>query len=201
MMNKPNLIRRIYDWVLHWADTPYGVPALFILSFSESSFFPVPPDVLLIALAVSKPKKAFYYASVCSAASIIGGILGYGIGWTMWEMVSSFFFDYIPGFTIQNFELIREKYELYNFWVVFTAGFTPIPYKLITITAGVFNINFVMFVIASAISRSLRFFLVSAIIYKFGAPIRTWIEKYFNLAALMFTVLLIGGFLVIKYLM
>ena len=201
MMNKPNMIRRIYDWVLHWADTPYGVPALFILSFSESSFFPVPPDVLLIALAVSKPKKAFYYASVCSAASIIGGILGYGIGWTMWEMVSSFFFDYIPGFTIQNFELIREKYELYNFWVVFTAGFTPIPYKLITITAGVFNINFVMFVIASAISRSLRFFLVSAIIYKFGAPIRTWIEKYFNLAALMFTVLLIGGFLVIKYLM
>lgn len=201
MMNKPNMIRRIYDWVLHWADTPYGVPALFILSFSESSFFPVPPDVLLIALAVSKPKKAFYYASVCSAASIIGGILGYGIGWTMWEMVSSFFFDYIPGFTIQNFELIREKYELYNFWVVFTAGFTPIPYKLITITAGVFNINFIMFVIASAISRSLRFFLVSAIIYKFGAPIRTWIEKYFNLAALMFTVLLIGGFLVIKYLM
>ncbi|MDD3045144.1 MAG: DedA family protein [Candidatus Delongbacteria bacterium] len=201
MMNKPNFIRRIYDWVLHWADTPYGVPALFLLSFSESSFFPVPPDVLLIALAVSKPKKAFYYASVCSAASIIGGILGYGIGWTLWGSVSSFFFDYIPGFTPANFELIRQKYELYNFWVVFTAGFTPIPYKLITITAGVFNINFIMFIIASAISRSLRFFLVSAIIYKFGAPIKIWIEKYFNLAALLFTVLLIGGFLIVKYFM
>ncbi|MBN2857048.1 MAG: DedA family protein [Candidatus Delongbacteria bacterium] len=200
-MNKPNIVRKIYNWVLHWADTPYGVPALFLLSFSESSFFPVPPDVLLIALAVSKPKKAFYYASVCSAASIIGGILGYGIGWTLWGAVSSFFFDYIPGFTQANFELIRQKYDLYNFWVVFTAGFTPIPYKLITITAGVFNINFIMFVFASAVSRSLRFFLVSAIIYRFGAPIKIWIEKYFNLAVTLFTLLLAGGFLIIKYFM
>lgn len=201
MMNKPNFIRKIYDWVLHWSDTPYGVPALFLLSFSESSFFPIPPDVLLIALAVSKPKKAFYYAAVCSAASIIGGILGYGIGWTMWGAVSGFFFDYIPGFTTENFEFIRQKYELYNFWVVFTAGFTPIPYKLITITAGVFNINFLMFVFASAVSRSLRFLLVSAIIYRFGSPIKMWIEKYFNLAATIFTLLMIGGFLIIKYFM
>lgn len=201
MKSRTNLIRRTYDWVLHWADTPYAVPALFILSFSESSFFPVPPDVLLIALAVSKPSKSFYYATVCSAASIAGGIFGYGIGLTLWESVSGFFFSYIPGFTHENFEIIQAKYELYNFWLVFTAGFTPIPYKLITITAGVFRINFLMFLIASAISRSLRFFLVSAIIYKFGAPIKSWIEKYFNLAATLFTALLIAGFIVVKYLM
>ena len=114
------MLKRSYDWVMHWAQTPYGVPALFILSFAESSFFPVPPDVLLIALALSIPSKAFYFAALCSIASIIGGIAGYAIGWGLWEVVQNFFFDYIPGFSHHTFELIRDKYDLYNFWVVFT---------------------------------------------------------------------------------
>lgn len=196
---RPNLVRRMYDWVLHWADTPYGVIALFILAFAESSFFPIPPDVLLIALAISKPQKAFFYALVCSVASLTGGALGYGIGWGVWEAVQGFFYSYIPGFTPERFAEVGSLYEKYNFWVVFTAGFTPIPYKIITISAGVFKINFIVFLIASVIGRSARFFLVSALIYYFGERIKGFIDKYFNLLSLAFVLLLILGFLVVKY--
>ncbi len=195
------IIKKLYDWVLHWAETPYGVPALFILSFAESSFFPVPPDVLLIALAISIPSKALFFASVCSIASVIGGIVGYGIGWGFWEIIKDFFFNYVPGFSQHVFESVREQYNIYNFWIVFTAGFTPIPYKVITISAGVFNINFPVFILASAISRSARFFLVAALIYKFGPSIRDFIEKYFNMLSYLFIILLIGGFIIIKYLL
>ncbi len=195
-----SVLRKLYDWVLHWAETPYGVPALFILSFAESSFFPVPPDVLLIALSIALPQRALYFALVCSIASICGGIAGYGIGWGIWGIVRDFFFAYVPGFTQQLFEYIREQYEQYNFWVVFTAGFTPIPYKIITVSAGVFNIHFAIFVMASAVSRSARFFIVAGLIYKFGPSIKTFIDKYFNILGYLFIILLIGGFIVIKYL-
>ena len=193
------VMRKLYDWVLHWAHTPYGAIALFILSFAESSFFPIPPDVLLIALCVGKPKKSFYFAAICSVASVLGGIFGYTLGWGFWSVVQDLFFNYIPGFTQTNFDLIRQKYELYNFWVVFTAGFTPIPYKIITISAGVFKINFFMFLIASIISRSARFFIVSTLIWKFGEKIKGFIDKYFNILSLGFVVLLILGFVVIKF--
>lgn len=192
------MLKKSYDWVMHWAQTPYGVPALFILSFAESSFFPIPPDVLLIALALSIPSKALYFAAICSVGSVVGGIAGYGIGWGLWEVVQSFFFDYIPGFSHHTFELIRDKYDLYNFWVVFTAGFTPIPYKVITISAGVFKIDFPIFVLASAISRSARFFLVGWLIFKFGAPVKKFIDKYFNIISIVFVILLVLGFVVIK---
>ena len=192
------MLRKTYDWVLHWAHTPYGVWALFILAFAESSFFPIPPDVLLIALALSIPSKALYFAAICSVASILGGMAGYGIGWGLWELVQNLFFDYVPGFSQSAFDKIQEKYELYNFWVVFSAGFTPIPYKIITISAGVFKINFPIFVLASAVSRSARFFLVGWLIYKFGAPVKGFIDKYFNLLSIIFVILLVGGFVLIK---
>jgi len=192
------MVRKTYDWVLHWAYTPYGVPALFVLSFAESSFFPIPPDILLIALALSMPSKALYFAGICSVASVLGGMAGYGIGWGLWEVVQNLFFDYVPGFSHQAFEKIKGKYELYNFWVVFTAGFTPIPYKVITISAGVFKVNFPVFVFASAASRSARFFLVGWLIYKYGAPVKDFIDRYFNVLTIVFTVLLIGGFVLIK---
>ncbi len=195
---KTGIVRKLYDWVLHWAETPYGVPALFILAFAESSFFPVPPDILLIPLAISKPKKALKFALVCSIASILGGMLGYYIGWGLWSVVQDWFFQYVPGFTHHNFELVQAKYNAWNFWVVFTAGFTPIPYKLITISAGVFKINFAIFVLASAVSRSARFFLVSGLIYIFGEKIKKFIDKYFNLLAIAFVVLLFLGFAVVK---
>jgi len=124
----------------------------------------------------------------------------YFIGLKLWYLVKDFFFTYVHGFTPEIFELIRVKYELYNFWIVFTAGFTPIPYKIITISAGVFEIGFLMFIIASIFSRSARFFLVATLIYFFGPKIKDFIEKYFNLLTILFLILLIGGFAAIKYL-
>jgi len=135
-----NYLRRLYDWILHWAETRYGVPALFLLALAESSFFPIPPDVLLIPLALGARSKAIRFALVCSVASIVGGIAGYGIGYFSWwsgaeaySAVALFFFNHIPGFTEQVFLNIQEKYEIYNFLIIFTAGFTPIPIKIITI--------------------------------------------------------------------
>jgi membrane protein YqaA with SNARE-associated domain len=194
------LVRRLYDWVLRWAETPYGAPALFMLAFAESSFFPIPPDVLLLALCVSVPAKSFRFALTASVGSVLGGVVGYGIGIGLWEAVGGYFFLYVPGFTEQAFVHVQDLFEVYDFWAVFTAGFTPIPYKVITIGSGVFGINFAVFVAASAISRSLRFFLVGWLIYRFGPAMRDFIEKYFNILTLIFMVLLIGGFVVIRHL-
>ena len=202
-----NQLRKLYNWVLHWADTKYGMPALFFLAFAESSFFPIPPDVLLIALALGHKSKAFRFALICSIGSIAGGVTGYSIGHFAWwsgEGVYSdlalFFFDHVPGFSDAVFQKIQTQYDLNNIFIVFTAGFTPIPYKIITITAGAFNINFPMFLIASSISRTARFFLVSFLIWKFGEPITDFIDRYFNLLTIVFTILLVGGFLVMKLL-
>ena len=200
-----NYLRRLYDWILHWAETKYGIPALFLLALAESSFFPIPPDVLLIPLALGARSKAIRFALVCSVASIVGGMVGYGIGYFAWwtgpqaySAVALFFFNHIPGFTEQVFQNIQEKYEIYNFLIVFTAGFTPIPFKIITISAGAFSVNFPMFLLASTVSRSARFFMVALLIRQFGEPITAFIDKYFNLLSIIFTILLIGGFLVLK---
>ena len=192
-------LRKLYDWVLSWTKKKYSSVALFVLAFAESSFFPIPPDILQIALSVSKPKKSFFYAFISSLGSILGGIFGYFIGLKLWHLLKDFFFTYIPGFTPKIFEIIQTKYELYNFWIVFTAGFTPLPYKIITISAGLFEISFIMFVIASIISRSARFFLVATLIYFFGPTIKEFIDKYFNLLTIAFFILLLGGFFVFRY--
>ena len=194
-----HLIRRMYDWVLHWAETPYGGPALFLLALVESSVFPVPPDVLLITLCISLPSRAWRYALLASIGSVIGGLLGYGIGWGAWPLVNGFFFNYIPGFTPELFSRVQELFSAYGFWVVFTAGFTPIPYKVITIGSGVFQINLAIFLIASLISRSLRFFLVAWLLHRYGPGVRGFIDRYFNLLSILFLVLLIGGVLLLKY--
>ena len=201
------LIKRLYDWVLSWSQTPYGTLALFILAFSESVFFPIPPDVLLIALALGSVAKSFRFALICTLGSVTGAFVGYGIGYYAWMTPSgeftefaNFFFNHIPGFTQKLFYSIKELYNEWDFWIVFTAGFTPIPYKVFTITSGVFDINLLMFFIASAISRGARFFLVAYLIWKFGPTIKAFIDKYFNLLAIAFTVLLVGGFVIIKYL-
>ncbi len=200
-----HLHRYLYDWVLSWADTRVGGWALGILSFAESSFFPIPPDVLLIALVLSARDRAFRFASICSGASIIGGLFGYLIGYTLWYSgnaysgIAEFFFTYIPGFNVESFLRAKIWYDAYSFWIVFTAGFTPIPYKIITITAGVAEINIYMFMIASTVSRTLRFFLVAGLIWKYGSPIREFIEKRFNLLTILFVILLVLGFIAIKY--
>ena len=201
------IIRKLYDWVLHWANTKYGAVALFILAFAESSFFPIPPDALLIALVLGSQKKAFKFAAICTVASVAGALFGYAIGHFLWWTptneftgIATFFFNNIPSFTPEAFYKIQNMYEQYDFWIIFTAGFTPIPYKIITISSGAFSINIIMFIVASVISRGARFFLVAFLIWKFGPQIKTFIDKYFNWLAIGFTVLLIGGFVAIKYL-
>ena len=193
------LVRGLYDWVLSWAETPYGTIALFLLAFAESSFFPVPPDVLLIALCIGHRERAWWFAAVCTLGSVLGGAAGYAIGWGLWGAVDWVFFDYVPGFTEEVFEKVRQHYADYDFWIVFVAAFPPIPYKVITIAAGVFTINFLMFLIASAVGRAARFFLVAGLLYIFGAPIQKFIDRWFNLLVVAFTILLIGGFVVLKY--
>lgn len=194
-----HLFRRLYDWVLHWADTPYGAPALFLLAFAESSFFPLPPDVLLIALCVARPSGAWRYAAVCSVGSVLGGMFGYFLGWGCWSFLSEYFFHYVPGFTPELFSRVQTLYAAHDFWIVFAAGFTPIPYKVITVAAGVFLINFPVFIVASLVGRSARFFLVSGLIFRYGASIRSFIDRYFNLLSLVFLALLLAGFVVVKY--
>ena len=194
-----NPMRRLYDWVLHWAETPYATPALFILAFAESSFFPVPPDVLLIALALSLPTKAFRYALICSIGSVLGGTFGYCIGAFLREPVAQPFIHFMGWDSL--YAQVSQYYAEYGFWIVFTAGFTPIPYKIFTITAAMTDppIRFDLFLLASIVGRSGRFFLVAALIRIFGPSIRQFIERYFNLSCLAFAILLIGGFVVIKY--
>ncbi len=191
-------LRKLYDWVLHWAETPYGPLALFLLALAESSFFPIPPDPLLIALCLGAIKKSWRFAFYASAASIAGGMIGYGIGFGLWEAVDSFFFKYVPGFSQSLFQQVMTNYQNHGFWYVFSAGFTPIPYKVFTIASGVFKLNFFLFLLASALSRSLRFFAVAALFRKFGPGIRIFIDKYFNWLAVLFLILLLGGFLVVK---
>jgi membrane protein YqaA with SNARE-associated domain len=191
------MLRRLYHWVLHWAETPYGAWALFLLAFSESSFFPIPPDVLLIALAVAVPAKAFRYALICSLGSVLGGCFGYLIGWQFMAGVGYSIIEFY-GLT-EKVEYIRSLYNTYDAWAIGIAGFTPIPYKVFTITAGLFEINFPVFLIASFLSRSARFFLVAGLIYLFGPGIQRFIEKYFDILAVAFTILLVAGFIVIKF--
>ncbi|MBL1213016.1 MAG: DedA family protein [Ignavibacteriae bacterium] len=200
-------VRKIYDWVLHWADTPYGPMALFILAFAEASFFPIPPDALLIALVLGSQVKAFKFALNCSIGSVAGALLGYAIGYFVWwsgpdqfSSFATFFFNNVPGFTEGIFYKVQGLYEEWDFWIIFTAGFTPIPYKVFTVSSGAFKISLPMFIIASIISRSARFFLVAFLIWKFGPQIKLFIDKYFNWLAIAFTVLLVGGFVAIKYL-
>lgn len=198
--------RKLYDWVISWSESKYGPVVLFLLAFIESIFFPIPPDILLIALALGASAKAFKYAFICTMGSVLGAFVGYYIGNILWltptgefSLFANFFFNNIPGFTAELYESIRNLFVEWDFWVVFTAGFTPIPYKVITISSGAFEINLAMFAIASLISRGARFFLIGWLIWKYGSRIKIFIEKYFNLLALGFTVLLIGGFVLIKY--
>ena len=200
-VKKAGSVRRLYDWVLHWAETPYGVAALFVLALAESSFFPIPPDPLLIALCLGAASKSLRFALVATSASVLGGIIGYGIGVGAWGVAEPWFYQYVPGVSPEAFEQVQALYDRWDFWAIFFAGLTPIPYKVFTLSAGVFSINFGIFVIASALSRSIRFFLLAGLIFKFGKPIASFIDRYFNLLAWIFGIMLLGGFLVIELLL
>ena len=196
-VKRPGWVRRLYDWVLHWADTPYGFQALALLALVESSVFPIPPDPLLIALCLGAAGRALGFATVATAASVLGGVLGYGIGAVVWGSACGFFFEYVPGVTPEAFATVQGLYDRWDFWAVFLAGLTPIPYKVFTISAGVFAINFPIFVLASTLSRGLRFFVMAGLIYRYGESIRLFIDRYFNLLVWIFGLLLVLGFVLV----
>ena len=190
-------IRRLYDWVLSWAETRYAVPALFVLAFAESSFFPIPPDVLLIPMVLAERARWIRYALICTVASVLGALLGYVIG--------AFLFDAIGTHIIELYQAedafakVQGWYDTWGAWGILFGAVTPFPYKVLTIFSGFTGFNIVTLVIVSIIGRGLRFFLVSWLLYRFGEPIRTFIEKNLGLLFTLFMILLIGGFVAVRY--
>ena len=195
-----NPLRRLYDWMLSWADRPGGPVALGVLSFAESSFFPIPPDPLLVGLSLGAPRRALIFGAICTGASVLGGIAGYMIGFYTWGAVGNFFFDHVPGVTPEAFATVQDWYRRWDFWAIFLAGLTPLPYKVFTLSAGVFQISLPIFIIASITSRGLRFFVLSGLVYFFGPQIQGFIDRHFNRLAWAFGALLILGFIGLRFL-
>lgn len=194
-------LRRLYDWVLSWADTPHGTTALAAISFVESSFFPIPPDVLQIALSVARPSRSFLYAAVSTVASVAGGVLGWLIGWGLWKAVEPWFFDWVPGFSAEKFHSVEQLYQGNAFLAIFAAAFTPIPYKVFTIAAGVCSVPLGTLVAASVLGRGGRFFLVASATYFFGAAAKRFLDRYLELATLLLLAAIVAGFLAIRLLL
>ena len=191
------LLRRLYDWVLSWAERKSALWALWALAFAEASFFPIPPDVLLMGMAIGKPRRAFRFALVCTLGSLMGCLLGYLLGYQFYALVGKPIIDFYSA--ADQYERVRELFETWNAVAVAVAGFTPIPFKVFTIAAGAFRVHLLTFFLAAAASRSARFFLVSGLIYYFGPAIKEKIDRYFNQLTILFIVMLVGGFLVLKY--
>jgi membrane protein YqaA with SNARE-associated domain len=186
------MIESLTVWMVEWATSPYGLLALFAIAVAESSFFPIPPDGLLIALCLASPETAFLYALVCAVGSVLGGALGYLIGIKGGRPLLKRWFK------SEKVRLVEDYYHRWDVWAVGVAGFTPIPYKVFTISAGVFDLNFSRFILTSIVSRSARFFLVALLFYFFGETLRDLFEKYFALLTVAFFVLLFLGFYFIR---
>lgn len=195
-----NPLRRLYAWVLHWADTRYGTQALALISFAESSFFPIPPDVLQIALSVSKPKRAFFYALISLVASVAGGVLGWLIGSFAWEVVGGAFMSWVPGMTPEIFEHVRKLYLDNAFLAILAAAFTPIPYKVFTIASGIFGVSLPVLLAASFLGRGGRFFLVATVFHFAGPTAKRLLDEYLELATIGLFVLFVVGIAAISYL-
>lgn len=192
------IVRKAYDWVLHWSGTPQAVPALCLISFTESSFFPIPPDVLLVAMAVSIPTRAFYFAFLCTVSSVLGGMFGYLLGYSFMELVGNWI---VKIYHLEPvFDKIRESYKAYEIWTVLVGSFLVHPYKIFTLASGALKVNFSLFSLGAIGGRGSRFFLIAGLIYYFGAPVKVFIDKYFNLLFIAFSVVFIICLYAIKYL-
>ncbi len=192
-------VRSLYDWTMHWADTRFALSALFVIAFAESSFFPVPPDVLLIAIVAANPARWLVAGTLCTAGSVLGALLGYVIGQAFMATVGQPIVDFYGAQAAWD-EVVALYTGTWGVWFLAAAAFTPIPYKVATIAAGATGMPIVPFVFVSAIGRAGRFFLVAGLLRMFGSPIRTFLEKHFDAMALLFVALLVGGFLVIRWL-
>ena len=180
-------------WVISWAYTPYGGVALFLNAVAESSFFPLPPDVLLIVLSILRPPLSFVYAAICSVGSVLGGVVGYVLGLKGGRPLLQRFIS------AERIRFVERYYQKYDIWAVGIAGFTPIPYKAFTISAGVFALDLKRFILISLVSRSARFFLVGLVIFIFGETAKLYLTKYINTFSIAFVVLLILGFLTVRF--
>jgi membrane protein YqaA with SNARE-associated domain len=186
------VLRRLYDWTMGLAGHRHAESALAVVSFIESSLFPVPPDVMLIPMVLARRERAWRIAFICSAASVIGGLAGYAIGFFAFETIGRpvlEFYGYAP-----KFAEFQDRYNEWGAWVVFFAGLTPFPYKVITILSGVTSLDVVVFIISSVAARGLRFYIVAGLLWYFGEPIRTFIERRLGLLFAIFSLLLVGGF-------
>ncbi|MDO9458833.1 MAG: YqaA family protein [Alphaproteobacteria bacterium] len=191
------MFRGLYDWTMKQAAGRHAQPALAAVSFAESSFFPIPPDVMLIPMVLARPERAWWIATVCTISSVLGGILGYAIGYFLFDTVGQAVLDFY-GYR-SAFEDFAANYNEWGAWIVFLAGVTPFPYKVITIASGVTALNPWVFMVASLIARSLRFFGVAALLWKYGPPIREFIDKRLNVLGYSFLALLVGGFVVVRF--
>ena len=193
-----NILRRLYSWTIKKAEHKNASWFLSLVSFTESSFFPIPPDILLIPMILAKRLNAWFYALICTLSSVAGGVLGYIIGYYFYSSIGLVIVE-LYGLS-DSFNIFENYYNEYGLWIVLGAGFTPFPFKFITIASGVFNLNIVFFIVAALIGRGLRFYLVALLLYTFGNTIKNLIDKYFNLVTALFFILLILSILLIKIL-
>lgn len=192
-----DFVKKIYDWALEVSSHKQAIWFLAVISFAESSFFPIPPDVILIPMILARPSKAWFIAMVCTIASVMGGFFGYAIGNFLDESVASPILEFY-GY-LDEFSAFKEHYNKWGAWIVAAAGLTPFPYKVITIASGAVQLDLSVFTIASILSRGARFFIIAALLYKFGEPMKVFIEKRLGLLATLFIILLFGGFALLKF--
>ena len=192
------MLRRIYDWCVDAAGKPHAAWILGAVSFAESSFFPVPPDIMLIPMALARPDRAWRLAAICTVASVVGGALGYFIGYAVFYQLAKPLID-LYGYG-DRFVAFQALYDQYGLWVILIKGLTPIPYKIVTIASGAAKFSFPVFMVASAMTRGARFFLVAALLRSFGTPVRDFIERRLTLVTSLLAAGIVGGFLVLRLL-
>jgi membrane protein YqaA with SNARE-associated domain len=196
-MSKPaTWHRRLYHWVLSWSEHPQATWALFALAFAESSFFPIPPDILLIALCLGRPDRSLWYALVTTVGSVTGGLGGYWIGSSVFDALGRPILEFYG--LMDRYGDVQTLYRQYDVWAVGIAGLTPIPYKVFTVTAGAFKISLPGFLVASVVGRGLRFGLVAAVLRIWGEPAREFLDRHLGILTIVFAVLLVGGFLLVR---
>ncbi len=191
------MLRRLYDWTLSLAAGPRADVALFAIAFAESSFFPLPPDILLVPMTVARPEKAYRLALMCGIASTLGGMLGYAIGALLYDTLGLWIIN-LYGYG-EKMGAFREAYAAWGMWIILLKGLTPIPYKLVSITSGFAGYNVFLFLLFSIISRTLRFLIVAWLLKRYGEPVREFIEKRLEIAAVLLLAVVVGGFMLVKY--
>lgn len=191
------MIRALYDWTIRLAEHPQALWALAFVAFIESSVFPIPPDILMIPMILAAPKRAFVIAGVATVSSVLGGLFGYWIGAALFEQIGLPVLEFYG--KTENFDTFRQTYNDWGAWAVLIAGVTPFPYKVVTILSGSTGLNLTVFMVASILARGLRFFVVAALLWKFGPPIRDFIERRLGAIFTLLIVLLIGGFVLLRY--